>query len=213
MTDAFEDIYRSLVEQHSAAGELAPVHKAIIRQMAVLLSADSIDAADARSIVQLEAMLPSSADVEEAAPAWDLSKLSDQELSLLKSLGDKCATTEPQPTFGDKLVESYAQHEKTIKELTAERDRRWAAEQGQHDLRSKLARAEVEVTRLQAALSEAAGALEKVKATLPAPGAENAATASAQASSGNVILLRPSEAPDCQPCFAPAERFSPDLGA
>jgi hypothetical protein len=115
MSDAdFEGIYAGLIAKHGGAEVLGPADKAIVRQMAILLSADFIDAGDARAIGQLEAMLPGQA---EEPTAWDLTKLSDSELELLQALGTKAAPSGAVPSSGDRLIEASGQLEAVTRDL------------------------------------------------------------------------------------------------
>jgi hypothetical protein len=224
MTAGFTAIFDDLLERHRpVSGELGPAHVAIVRQASALLASDEVSAADARSATALLSMLPGQPDEADLAPdQWDLSRLSDAELHVLQdtlqSIGARCQTSEPQPAFGDRLAASYRAHERTLSELTSEREMRWQAENSMHAARSELARVEQELSRHRSALQEVAKALAESEAKAGKVAGEDASTASARGPGGsvNVVPMRklsPQESSDCLPCYAPAERFHPDQPA
>jgi hypothetical protein len=214
MSGDFDDIYRELVQRHGSEA-LGAADRAIIRRLAVLLSGDDLDHRDAATIAALKAMLPSPAGDALSSPmAWDLSRLSDAEVGQLFELAqiatrqpimdENGALNVPAPPRESAVEETLRRAAEQLKELTAERDRRRMIEHELDEQRSRAARLEGEVARLQNALADAAHALERAKAVA----ADGAFTASPGAPGRNVVAM-PRR-------LSPAERFDSDrplLGA
>ena len=91
--------------------------------------------------------------------------------------------------------------------------RRLGAEAKLDRVRARMVEVEAENARLQDALKRAAHALEQARGGWDTGCGWWRASELAGAPEGKVVVLRrplsPAEAPDCQPCFAPAERFDP----
>jgi hypothetical protein len=207
---SFDRILDELVERHGGDAALGMSGLAVVRQIAALLAAENLDATGARTIASLQSLLPGQPDEADlAVDEWDLTRLSDAELAVLQdtlaSIGARCQTTERLPGIGDRLIESYRAHERTLSELATERELRNRAETSMHSARSELVRVEQELSRHRSALQEVAKALAESEAKagkVAGEGAPAAAPGAGEAHANVVKLVRPrtpAESPDCEP--------------
>jgi hypothetical protein len=210
MTAEFDAILDELVTRHGGDRVLGLSGLAVLRQVAALLSAGDLDASGATTIASLTSLLPPLPGPTDEESTWDLSRLTDQQLADLDALAKQACGGEPRAESA--VEETLRRAADQLTELTSERTKRWAAEDEAHELRSRLCRIETELQQHQDALREVAKALAASEEGKRASAADDAPAASASAGD-NVVRLRPSEAPDCQPCLAPAGRFHPDIGA
>jgi hypothetical protein len=176
----FESIFTDLISRHGGDAAFTPATLAVARTLAGLLAEPTADPATARTMIELERLLPTVAlgrlEIELVGREPDLTKLSDAELHVIDLLLRKVRGLDPDaPIDLDALApEQAAEHRKIEVEraaLHAEQERRDSALRDENArLREQLHDALIANDRLtRAAPAEAADGDER------APGVPSAA--------------------------------------